>query len=131
MIKKGIFVVLVTGAFALSGSVMAKSCGDEANTIAIADCHQKQYKAADKELNAVYSEAMKTLEPAVKQKLKDAQKAWLKSRDANIAFMVEQNKDSGTYGGIVVADYKTKVVQKRVLELQYMLSGPESASVEW
>ena len=45
--------------------------------------------------------------------------------------MIEQNKDSGTYGGIVVGDYKTKVVQKRVQELKYMLSGPESAPVEW
>ena len=131
MVQKGIFLVLVAGSLVLSGQVMAKSCGDEANTLAIVDCHQDQYKAADKELNAVYGEAMKTLEPAVKQKFKDAQKAWLKSRDSNIAFMIEQNKDSGSYGDIVVADYKTKVVQKRVLELKYMFSGPESTPVEW
>lgn len=131
MNKKSFFAVLLTGTLLLSGSVMAKNCGEEASTMAIDACHQQQYAAADKELNAVYSEAMKTLEPATKQKLKQAQKAQLKARDANIVFMIEQNKDSGTYGGIVVGDYKTKVVQKRVQELKYMLSGPESAPVEW
>ena len=76
---------------------------DESNTIAIEACRQKKYDAADKELNTVYNEAMKTLEPAAIQKLKDAQKAWLKSRDANIAFMIKQNKHSGTYGSIIVS----------------------------
>lgn len=131
MNKTGLFAFLVTGTLLFSGSVMAKNCAEEANTMAIEACHQQQYDAADKELNAVYGEAMKSLEPAAKQKLKDAQKAWLKARDANIAFMIEQNKDSGTDGGIAVGEYKTKVVQKRVQELKYMLSGPESAPVAW
>ena len=117
----------------ISQSVVAKGCADESNTIAIEACHQKEYDAADKELNTVYNEAMKTLEPAAKQKLNDVQKAWLKSRDANIAFIIEQNKDSGTYGGIVVSDYQARVVQKRVLELKAMLQGPESTEriPEW
>ena len=70
MNKKSFFAVLLTGTLLLSGSVMAKNCGEEASTMAIDACHQQQYAAADKELNAVYSEAMKTLEPATKQKLK-------------------------------------------------------------
>jgi len=122
---------LFTVMSALSNPAIAGECANAENTVAIVDCYAARYSAADKELNAVYNEAMKSLPESGKKKFKDAQKAWLKYRDASFAFIGEANKDAGSYGGVVVADYKAKLVEKRVLELKFVLSGPEDSPVEW
>lgn len=126
-----LFFSIVFSLLAVSNPASAEECANQATTIAIADCHSARYDAADKELNAVYREAMKSLPDNAKNKLKDAQKAWLKYRDAGFAFMIEKNKDMGTYADVVVADYKAKFVEKRVLELKYILSSPEDSPVAW
>ena len=45
--------------------------------------------------------------------------------------MAELIKDSGSYGRVVYADYKSKQVQKRVQELNYMLADPSAPMVIW
>ena len=82
-------------------------------------------------MNKVYGEAKKSLSPSAQQKLKEAQKAWLKYRDTGLVFAIELNKDLRSYGNIVVADYKATVVEKRVLELKYLMTGPEGPPVKW
>ena len=112
-------------------SLEAKDCAMEQTTLDIEACHQDQYAAADKELNRVYQLAMKSLPAPARAKLQSAQRLWLKSRDANLELMAELIKDSGSYGRVVYADYKSKVVQKRVQELNYMLADPSSPPVTW
>ena len=112
-------------------TLQAKDCAMEQTTLAIEACHQAQYEAADKELNQVYQQAMQSLPAPAKAKLQAAQRLWLKSRDANLALMAELMKASGSYGGVVYADYKSKQVQKRVQELKYMLADPSSPVVAW
>jgi uncharacterized protein YecT (DUF1311 family) len=124
-------IAIITAMFAVSNASSAKDCAQVEVAIDIADCHVAEYKAADKELNAVYNEAQKTRPAKEKQKLKAAQQAWLHYRDASIAFMVETHQDAGSYGNIAVADYQKKLTQKRVQELKVILSGPESPAVEW
>ena len=114
-------------AFTLS----AQNCGSASDTHSIVACHEKRYEKADKELNKVYGEAMKSLSPAEGQKLKEAQKAWLKYRDMGLSFVIELNKDTRSYGDVVIADYKATVVEKRVLELKYLTSGPEGPPIKW
>lgn len=126
IVKLILFTALI-----ISGSALAKDCTQAESTVDIVDCHAQRYESADKELNAVYSEAMRSLSDQEKNKLKDAQKLWLKYRDASIAFMIETNKDTGSYGNILISDYKAKLVEKRVLELKYILSGPEESKVDW
>lgn len=109
----------------------ANNCAQSGSTIDIVDCNATHYESADKELNLVYGEAMKSLSGDKKNILKEAQKAWLKYRDASIAFMIETNRDTGSYGNILISDYKAKLVEKRVLELKYILSGPEDSPIEW
>ena len=118
-------------AYLIPGTLVAKDCAMEQNTMAIEICHEDQYAAADKELNQLYQQAMKSLPAPAKAKLQAAQRLWLKSRDANLALMAELMKDSGSYGGVVYADYKSKQVQKRVQELKYMLADPTSSVVAW
>ncbi len=119
-------VVLCSGA-----SLYAKDCAKEPDMVSIADCHQKRYEAADKELNRVYGEIMKDLTPEGQKKLKEAQRAWLRFRDAAFAFGIEVNKDSRSYGNVVYADYKATFVEKRVLELRYLTQSPADPPVKW
>lgn len=112
-------------------SLEAKECAMEQTTLDIEACHQEQYAVADKELNQVYRQAMKRLPLPARTKLQSAQRLWLKSRDANLELMAELIKDSGSYGRVVYADYKSKQVQKRMQELNYMLADPSSPMVTW
>lgn len=110
---------------------LGADCNEATDTVSIQQCYEKKYSAADKELNAVYTEAMKTLSEPEKAKLREAQKAWLKYRDASFELYIEKNKDLRSYGSVAVADYKATLVEKRVMELKYILSSPEGPAVKW
>jgi uncharacterized protein YecT (DUF1311 family) len=112
-------------------SLYAHDCGNEPNTVAIEECHQKRYEKADRELNKVYAEIMKDLSPEGQKKLKEAQRAWLRYRDAAYAFGVEFHKESRSYGRVAFADYRATVVEKRVLELKYLTQSPADPVVKW
>ncbi|POZ52607.1 lysozyme inhibitor LprI family protein [Methylovulum psychrotolerans] len=118
-------------ALTLTAPALAQDCANAQSTVDIMECQEARYQAADKALNAVYSKAMKTLSDTEKKKLKEAQRAWLKYRDASLDFIIEINKDGGSYANIVIGDYKAKIVEKRVLELKYLLSSPDDSPVEW
>ncbi len=117
--------------FSLSAIANAKECSDAENSINAIECYSARYVAADRALNAIYSKAMKELSTEEKSLLKASQLAWLKFRDASFAYVIESNKDSRSYGAIAVAEYKAKMVEKRVLELRYLLTGPEGPAVQW
>ena len=115
----------------LSSAVQAKDCADVGGGAAMAECFEARYSAADKELNQVYSAALKKLSEGEKQKLIEAQRAWLKYRDAALAFMLEVNKDTRSYGALLYGDYRAKVVEKRVQELKFILASPADPPVAW
>ncbi|MCX5818072.1 MAG: DUF1311 domain-containing protein [Proteobacteria bacterium] len=123
----GTLLCILCHAFPMS----AQDCSKADNTLSIIECHEKRYEKADKALNKVYREAMKSLSPFAQQKLKESQKTWLNYRDTGLAFAIELNKDLRSYGNIVVADYKATVVEKRVLELRYLMQGPEEPPIKW
>jgi uncharacterized protein YecT (DUF1311 family) len=127
IILTGALICMLFSAFTLP----AKDCGNAENTHAIISCHEERYKNADKELNKVYGESIKTLSPAEQQKLKESQRAWLKYRDTGLALAIELNKDARSYGDVVVADYKATVVEKRALELKHLFSGPADPPIKW
>jgi uncharacterized protein YecT (DUF1311 family) len=57
-------------------------CRDVAITLAMENCFDKAYKAADSGLNQTYSQISKVLQPEDLQRLKVAQRLWLQFRDA-------------------------------------------------
>ena len=126
-------IVLCAVLFLFYSSEVANSsdCSEKKDSISIVQCHEQRYLNADREMNKVYSEAIKTLPDGERQKLKEAQKAWLKYRDASFEFCIEQNKETRSYGSIAVADYKATLVEKRVRELKFLLSNPEDPPVKW
>lgn len=108
-----------------------KDCADEPGGAAVANCFEARYQAADRELNRVYASALKELSEGERSKLIEAQRAWLKYRDASLAFMMETTKDSRSYGSLLFGDYRAKVVEKRVQELKYILASPAAPAVHW
>lgn len=129
--NKVVLLVTLLCMFCYAFQISAQDCSIADNTLAIIACHEKRYEKAVTEMNQVYGGIMKSLSPLAQQKLKESQKAWLKYRDTGLDFAIELNKDLRSYGNIVVADYKATVAEKRVLELKYLLSGPEGPPVKW
>ncbi|MCC9000841.1 MAG: DUF1311 domain-containing protein [Candidatus Contendobacter sp.] len=125
-------VALFMGLFAISNSVIAEECSSRSeNSVSIMDCLSARYTAADKELNAVYREAMKSLSNDGNKKLEAAQEAWLKYRDASLALITEVNKKTGSTGNFIIEDYRTTLVKKRASELKYVFSGTDAGPAEW
>lgn len=130
MFSKLISIIFML-AMTVLGSVFAKDCELEKSAVDIAECYSARYVAADKELNNVFDAAMKSLSGEAKAKFRNAQKAWLMYRDASFAFVIEVNKDRRSYGNSAIADYKAKLVEKRVREMNYVLAGPADSPVVW
>jgi uncharacterized protein YecT (DUF1311 family) len=60
-------------------------CRNVAVTIAVENCFDKAYKAADSGLNQMYSQISKVLQSDDLQRLKVAQRLWIQFRDATCA----------------------------------------------
>jgi len=57
-------------------------CRNVAVTLAMENCFDKAYKAADSGLNQTYSQISKVLQPDELEQLKVAQRLWIQFRDA-------------------------------------------------
>lgn len=114
-------------------SIVAASAGakdvncDNANTIfEQRECLYKSLKKADKELNLNYKLLMKAIkkkEPESKRvikRLKKAQRAWIKYRDAECAFSGFPMLD-GSAESLLRAGCKIRLTKKRAKELKNYL----------
>ena len=128
-----LMTALLTGLFVILNPVIAEECSSRSseNSMFIMDCLSARYKAADQELNEIYSQAMKSLSSDGKKKLGESQEAWLKYRDASLAFITEVNRNTGSTCNFIIEDYRVTLVKKRASELKYILSGPDSGPAEW
>jgi len=106
-------------------------CHRKDSTIEIQACDSQRYQYADKQLNAIYSAAIKSLDEERKIKLLDSQREWIKFRDANFALVLSLNNDAGSYGGIVFGNYKANFVADRVKELVNIFTQPSGDMPEW
>ena len=123
---------LLTGLFVISNSVIAEECSSRSeDSVSIMDCLSARYKAADQELKAIYSEALKSLSSDGQKKLRESQEAWLKYRDASLALVTEVHRKTGSTGNFIIEDYRVTNVKKRASELKYILSGPDAGPAEW
>ena len=125
-------VAIFSGLLVISNSVMAEECGSRSgDSVYVMDCIAERYRAADQELNEIYSEALKSLSDEGKKKLEDAQKAWFRYRDASLAFITEVNRKTGSTGNVIIEDYRVTLTRKRVAELKYAVKGREAGPAEW
>lgn len=100
-------------------------------------CASGMYKEEDARLNRVYEEILKKFkdDPVFIKKFREAQRAWLKFRDAQFEAMFPQILDSRgqyNYGSVFpmcAGLYKAKLTHSRVEELQLWLDGTEEGDV--
>ena len=75
----------------------------------------------DKELNIVYQKIMKIANIKTKNNLRNAQRAWLKSRDKKVqdSYYFE-NPEGGSMGVLFSLNTNVKLLEQRTLELAEM-----------
>ena len=66
----------------VSSPASALDCNNAQTTVDMVTCSQQSYNRADAELNRVYKRLRATLDDQGKTLLRDAQRAWIKYRDA-------------------------------------------------
>ena len=116
-----IFVFL----FLLSSSVFAEktnsqldACMDKAGgvTVNMLNCIGAETQRQDKKLNTMYQNVMKLLSNENKERLKKAQQAWIKYRDANCSFYADP--DGGTLASITGSSCVMDMTTQRAKELE-------------
>ena len=80
-------------------------------------CAGKDYKAADAALNRVYNQLTSKLEGAERAKLKDAESAWLKYRDADCDYEASFF-EGGTIQPMILSSCFARVTKARTAELR-------------
>lgn len=79
---------------ALAATTHAGACDSLRTQMEENECANEGYQQADQTLNRIYSAYQKRLQPTQRARLKAAQVAWIRFRDANCAF-----ESSGVEGG--------------------------------
>jgi uncharacterized protein YecT (DUF1311 family) len=88
-------------------------------TVGMVNCEDEALKRWDKELNSVYKQLMEKLSAQAKETLKEAQRAWLKARDAEIKLIgAVYGSLEGTMYIPMRADAVTSLTRARALKLK-------------
>jgi len=109
-------VLLSTGVWAVNGTVTLEKKA------------RAEFVQVDAELNKTYQAVLKKLPGAETQKLKEAQRAWIASRDAEAA-RAAKGAESGSMAPALRYEAMTDLTQKRIKELKAMLDqGADSGA---
>lgn len=136
-INQLIFLILIFGMSMNSMAVTDKEkfcVGGEGTQLAMNLCADATYKEADAELNRVYKEIRANYkdDKLFLKKLKTAQLAWIKLRDADFALEYPHSEDSSYYGSafpMCANSYKANLTLQRVEFLKRWLVGGEEGDV--
>lgn len=85
-------------------------------TVKIIDCITAETQRQDARLNKAYKIVMADLAPARKTQLQEAQRAWIKYRDANCGFYYDP--DGGTLARVSANDCVMSATAERARELE-------------
>ena len=87
-------------------------------------CAHKEFQAADASLNRIYNQLASNLDEGARAKLKEAELAWLKYRDANCEF-VSSEYEGGTMRPMVHSFCLADMTRARTAELKAQLKELE------
>ena len=94
---------------------------NEGNDFEQKEALRKMEKEWDKELNIVYQKIMKIANPVTKNKLRNAQRAWIKFRDFEVEKSYYTNNPNGGSMGILFSlNTATKLTEERAVQLAEM-----------
>lgn len=127
--KKGLvlFVLLSCKAAVADQSnidITLNQCLNQADTtLALMQCQDAATQKWDKEMNTQYSALMKKLNGQPREKLRAAQRAWMKYREAWLTASRSQLNTQGTLGPVALAAQSTALVRNQTLQLQSLANG--------
>ena len=87
-------------------------------TVGMITCIGEEYEVWDARLNDVYRALRPNLSEAASAALREAQLAWIASRDADCALDALQF-EGGTMGRVIAADCMMTLTAKRTLQLEH------------
>ena len=94
---------------------------DEGNDFQQKEALRKTEEEWDKELNIVYQKIMKVADPVTKNKLRNAQRAWIKFRDSEVEKSYYTNNPNGGSMGILFSlNTAAKLTEERAVQLAEM-----------
>ena len=94
---------------------------DEGNDFEQKEALRKTEEDWDKELNIVYQKIMKVADPVTKNKLRNAQRAWIKFRDSEVEKSYYTNNPNGGSMGILFSlNTAAKLTEERAVQLAEM-----------
>ena len=94
---------------------------DEGNDFQQKEALRKTEEEWDKELNIVYQKIMKVADAVTKNKLRNAQRAWIKFRDSEIENSYYTNNPNGGSMGILFSlNTAAKLTEERAVQLAEM-----------
>ena len=94
---------------------------DEGNDFQQKEALRKMEEEWDKELNIVYQKIMKVADPVTKNKLRNAQRAWIKFRDSEVEKSYYTNNPNGGNMGILFSlNTAAKLTEERAVQLAEM-----------
>lgn len=94
---------------------------DEGNDFEQKEALRKTEEEWDKELNIVYQKIMKVADAVTKNKLRNAQRAWIKFRDFEVEKSYYTNNPNGGSMGILFSlNTATKLTEERAVQLAEM-----------
>jgi uncharacterized protein YecT (DUF1311 family) len=100
-------------------STLAKTpnCANTNSNIEYKECQHRAYATADQKLNQVYKQIVSKLSGVEKQKLINAQLAWIKFRDNNCDFEVYESRRGSGYSGFL-SECLERMTYSRIKELE-------------
>ena len=94
---------------------------DEDNDFQQKEALRKTEEEWDKELNIVYQKIMKVADAVTKNKLRNAQRAWIKFRDSEVEKSYYTNNPNGGSMGILFSlNTAVKLTEERAVQLAEM-----------
>lgn len=126
--------IAALSAAALLGAAASAFAGEQGepgqctgSTVEMVECLNAQRAHWDKELTITYQRLMKAAPPRQRTLLRDAERAWIKYRDANCAYYAG---GEGTIARINAAACLRDMTQKRAEELSSGGAGPDNPGNE-
>jgi uncharacterized protein YecT (DUF1311 family) len=129
------FCILAVATLKAMASESSQTCLEHADTqLAINQCSSRNKQTADQELNDVYQAVLKQHadDKTFTDNLKQAQRAWLKWRDAEMAAIYPERKQPGYYGSSFAGCWSEQLAtltRERTRQLRKWLDGVEEGDV--
>jgi uncharacterized protein YecT (DUF1311 family) len=125
---RALLSAVFTAAYMFSFGATMEARADNCDTLKtqseITACSGDDEKAADSTLNKLYQSLMHVLSDADKQRLRDAQRAWISFRDKECTFRVAPYAD-GSIAPSLTASCVTALTAQRVVDLRQQVNCEE------